>query len=277
MCVVECEAEKEGLVTSPFTDESPVEVPLSRAPLVKVLAQIKFPVNAKIDTVEGVAGFQEALRGDYPVMRQEQQMPPAIAPGLPFAIGFGLVWRLSTMDDGWTVVLARDFVALETSEYTTRVDFLHRLGTVLEALVAADLAPVVTDRLGVRYIDRIEGDDMLEDLSLLVRPEVLGVGEVELPEGSEMIVSAAQTHLRVDGMEIRANWGQLPPNAAMLPGLDVVDVPSWVFDVDVYAEKSKPFSIDDVLAEAKQAAEHAYALFRWAVTPEFLRRHGGEV
>lgn len=264
-------------MTSPFTGESPVEVPLSRAPLVKVLAQVKFPVNAKIDTVEGVAGFQEAMRSDYPVMRQEQLAPMGLPLGFPLVPTQGAVWRLSTINDEWTVVLARDFVALETNKYTTRADFLARLRTLLEAMVTADLTPVVTDRLGVRYIDRIEGEDMLGDLSDLVRPEVLGVAEVELPEGSMMVVSAAQTHLQVAGMEIRANWGLLPPNAGMLPGLDAIDAKSWVFDVDVYSEQRKPFTVDDVLVDAAQAAEHAYSLFVWAVTPEFLRRHGGEV
>lgn len=268
-------------MTSPFTAESATEVPLSRAPLVKVLVQLKFPINARIDTPEGVTGFQEALRDSYPVMRQEQQLVMAVQigqpAGLPMGAGGGSLWRLSGIDDGWTVVLARDFVAIETNSYTSRDDFLRRFTEVLEAMRASDLAPVVTDRLGVRYIDRMDGDDLLRDLALLVRPEVLGVGDVELPDGSEMLASASQTHLRIDGMDIRANWGLLPPNALFLPGLDGVDARSWVFDVDVYAERTKPFSIEEVLKEAKDAAEHAYQLFRWAVTPEFLRRHGGEV
>lgn len=264
-------------MTSPFAGESPVEIPLSRAPLVKVLAQVKFPVNAKIDTVEGVAGFQEALSSDYPVMRQEQQLPIPLPPGLQLGLPQGPLWRLTTIDGDWTVVLTRDFAALETSKYVSRMDFLRRLGAVLEALVSANLTPAVTDRIGVRYIDRIAGDDMLKDLSQLVRTEVLGVGEVELPDGSELLVSASQTHLRVGDMEIRANWGLLPPNTGLLPGLDSVDVNSWVFDVDVYAERVKPFSVEDVLSDAERAAEHAYSLFRWAVTPDFLRRHGGDV
>lgn len=269
-------------MTSPFADQSPVEVPLSQAPLVKVLAQLKFPVNAKIDTSEGVSGFQEALRGSYPVMRQEQQqLTIALPPGLPqpmqVGAAAGSLWRLSAIDGAWTVFLARDFVAIETSAYTSREDFLARFTEVLEAMSAAGLAPAIRDRMGVRYIDRITGDDLLKELPLLVRPEVLGVGDVELPEGSEIVASASQTHLRVDGMDIRASWGRLPPNAVMLPGLDGVDQKSWIFDVDVYAEGEMPFSVEAVVEEAKNAAEHAYQLFRWAVTDEFLRRHGGDV
>jgi uncharacterized protein (TIGR04255 family) len=243
---------------------------------------MKFPINARIDTTEGVTGFQEALRDSYPVMRQEQQqltiaLPPGLPPGLQVGATSGSLWRLSAIDEGWTVVLARDFVAIETSIYTSRDDFLSRFTEVMEALTSADLAPTVIDRMGVRYIDRIEGEDMLRDLPLLVRTEVLGVGDVGLPSGSEMVASASQTHLRIEGMDIRASWGLLPPNAVMLPGLDGVDVKSWVFDVDVYAERTKPFSVEGAVQDAEIATDHAYRLFRWAVTDEFLRQHGGDV
>lgn len=185
------------------------------------------------------------------------------------------LWRLSSLDDDWTIVIARDFLAIETSSYTSRDDFLQRFERVLDAMTKAGLSPVVSDRLGVRYIDRIEGEDMISDLPLLVRRELLGVGDVELPERSEIIGSVSQTHLRIDDMQIRAGWGLLPPNAVMLPGIDGVDVKTWVLDVDVFTERVKPFSVEDVVSETTVAADHAYRFFRWAVTDEFLRRHGG--
>lgn len=267
-------------MSSPFAEASPVEVPLSRAPLVKVLAQLKFPVNARIDTTEGVAGFQDLLRDAYPIMRQEQQLAIALPAGAgPLGVQVGAaaasLWRLSSLDDDWTIVIARDFLAIETSSYTSRDDFLQRFERVLDAMTKAGLSPVVSDRLGVRYIDRIEGEDMISDLPLLVRRELLGVGDVELPERSEIIGSVSQTHLRIDDMQIRAGWGLLPPNAVMLPGIDGVDVKTWVLDVDVFTERVKPFSVEDVVSETTVAADHAYRFFRWAVTDEFLRRHGG--
>lgn len=267
-------------MSSPFADASPVEVPLSRAPLVKVLAQLRFPVNARIDTTEGVAGFQDLLRDIYPVMRQEQQLAFAVPMGAPpigaqMAATAAYLWRLSSLEGDWTVVISRDFLAIETSNYISRDDFLERFEQVLDSMTKAGLSPAVSDRLGMRYIDRIEGEEMLSDLPALVRPEVLGVGDVELPEHSEIIGSASQTDLRIDDVRIRAGWGLLPPNAVMLPGIDGVDAKTWVLDVDVYTERVAPFSVQDVVNEAKVAADHAYRFFRWAVTDEFLRRHGG--
>ena len=48
------------------------EVPLSRAPLVRVLAQARFPTILAIRDADKVASFQEALRETYPNLSREQ-------------------------------------------------------------------------------------------------------------------------------------------------------------------------------------------------------------
>jgi uncharacterized protein (TIGR04255 family) len=263
-------------VTIPFAGAPPVEVPLGSAPLVKVLAQMRFPVNAKIDTTEGVIGFQGVLGDRYPVMRQEQQIAIALTPGVDTPTPMSPLWRLSEVDGAWTVVLARDFVAIETNSYTSRADFLTRWAEALEALSAAHLAPAVMDRMGVRYINRIADDEALADLPHLVCPEVLGVSGVNLPAGSSLTAAVSQVHLVIDRFEMLANWGLLPPSAVLLPGLEGVTTRSWVLDIDVYLQEHALFSTERALSDATTAAERAYELFRWAVTDEFLRRHGGE-
>jgi hypothetical protein len=37
-----------------------------------------------------------------------------------------------------------------------------------------------------------------------------------------------------------------------------------------------PFSVDRVVEEAQGYAARIYAIFRWAVTDEFLTRYGGK-
>ena len=49
------------------------------------------------------------------------------------------------------------FVALETSKYDSRDDFVERLTEVAQAM-AELYEPVLFDRLGVRYVNRLEGD-----------------------------------------------------------------------------------------------------------------------
>ena len=51
------------------------EVSLTRAPLVNVIAQVRFPAVMKIEADSGfVATFQESIRKDYPILRPERQL-----------------------------------------------------------------------------------------------------------------------------------------------------------------------------------------------------------
>ena len=56
---------------NPLVAATPAEIPLRTAPLVRVIAQVRFPVIASIDTRGFIASFQEALREAYPVLRPE--------------------------------------------------------------------------------------------------------------------------------------------------------------------------------------------------------------
>ena len=89
-------------MTGPFTHDLPLEIPLSKSPLVKAIVQMRFPVIAKIDSSEGIQGFQEQLRGRYPVMRQEPQIAMPLPSAIAVAPGISMVWRLSDMNGVWT-------------------------------------------------------------------------------------------------------------------------------------------------------------------------------
>jgi uncharacterized protein (TIGR04255 family) len=66
----------------PLCGRAPVEVRLPQAPLVLVVAQIRFPVILAIRNPDRVAVFQDAIRGIYPILRQDQVIscsPPPTA------------------------------------------------------------------------------------------------------------------------------------------------------------------------------------------------------
>src|SRR5207302_6060775 len=141
-----------------------------------VIAQVRFPavVSIQADPVF-VAPFQEALRKDYPILRQERQLQVLIGPTGGFPQDAGVIHRFEQQDpDAWQVTLAPTFVSLSAKRYTKRSDFLARLTVVLHALERW-LDPKVCDRIGVRYIDRVIGKQLAQ-LPKLVRPEDLGIG-----------------------------------------------------------------------------------------------------
>src|SRR5271165_5872974 len=130
------------------------EVPLTRAPLVNVIAQVRFPAVMKIEADSGfVATFQEAIRKDYPILRPERQLGVMVGPAGIQPQDAGTVWRFETKDpDAWQVTLTSTFVSLSAKRYTSRSDLLARLTMVVQALDAW-LSPDICDRIGVRYVD----------------------------------------------------------------------------------------------------------------------------
>lgn len=262
------------VILNPFTDEQLDEVRLEPAPLVKVVAQLRFPAVASIAHQAFISPFQEQLRGRYPVLRQEQEMQAVIAPQGIMAES-STVWRLHDVSGEWSVGLAPSSVSLETTSYSNRDDFIERLGEIFGALQALGEPPhvIVFDRLGVRYINRLTGDDATTDsLRRFVRDEVYGPLTIEMPDGMNFLASIAQAHFALDGPQMQARWGRLPPGGAFLPGVEPVNEASWMLDVDVFIEGPPPreFNAAEATEMARHASAHAYRFFMWAMRSEFI-------
>jgi uncharacterized protein (TIGR04255 family) len=260
----------------PLGGEPPAEVPLAQAPLVRVVAQIRFPPILAIGTPDRVADFQEAIRDAYPILREErvaQLMFPA--PGGVPSVGGALIWRFHDQEPRWRwrASLAVDYLALETRDYASRKDFLSRLRVVVSALEKS-FNPREAQRAGVRYIDRLAGDgyDRVTDF---FRPAVLGITQTELRPAAKQIVM--QAVLDTEEGQILARWGQLPANVTVEPDIDTVDTPSWVLDLDMFTPSPQQFETEELLAKAERFAERIYSVFRWMVNDDFLRFHGGQI
>ena len=84
------------------------------------------------------------------------------------------------------------------------------------------------------------------------------------------------------GDTLRARWGWLPANATIDPTLEPAKTPSWILDLDMYREQSRPFEVEGILRNAEAYAKRIYRFFRWAVTPAMLDQYaqpkpGGKV
>lgn len=262
-------------IENPLTAPLPHEVPLPNAPLVRVIGQVRFPPVLSLEKRDFVASFQEAIRGDYPVLRPEQAQslvlgPDGMAPGAKQT-----AWRFSDVDARWRVSLTPEFIAIETTDYTSRHDFLTRLQAVLEA-VAQHVNPALAQRVGVRYVDRVTGDALV-DLHKLVRPEVLGIAAAKF--SGQVLHSLTQTAFALPEAreQILGRWGLIPAGATVDPtAIEPIEEPSWVLDVDMFSNEERPFVPGEIVSTARRYCERLYAVFRWAVTDGFLRRFGGK-
>lgn len=258
----------------PFVAPLSSEVPLSDAPLVRVIAQLRFPEILSVEQRGFVAPFQEAIRNTYPVLRQEQTQGILLSPDGSAAQAKPLIaWRFNDIEGHWRVSLTPEFLALETTKYVSRSDFFGRLKLLVEAL-DEHIGPSQLDRLGVRYIDRITGD-AVDDITKLVRPEVRGItGTIAAKHAVHAI---SESMFELPNARVLARWGCLPPGATVDPAAIEPDAEkSWILDLDMFSDAPMPFVVEHVVAEAQRYAERIYTVFRWAVTDDFLARYGGK-
>ena len=221
-----------------------------------------------------VGPFQERIRRTYSDLRQDHETLVTLGPDGAANQRKGSVWRFGDDPDGWEVALAPEFVALATHRYTSRSDFMGRLGALLEAFDAW-LQPARARRVGVRYIDRIGGAN-LESIDRLVRREVLGPLQTGDPPDGYLEQTLTDSRYRfADESGMRARWGVLPPRATFDPAIEPWDEPSWVLDIDAWLDE-RPFDPDDIRRQVQLLSDRIYRYFRWAVTGDFLTTFGAD-
>ena len=259
-------------ISPPFTGPPPPEVPLPRAPLVRVIAQVMFaPILGVLDPAT-LAPFQDRLRHDYPLLNRESVQHVVLNPGAAPAVQEETIWRLQDVAQSWRVSLAPTFIALETPRYTSRKDFLARLGAVLESLEVT-LRPNLAQRVGLRYISRIEGD-ALARLADLVKPEF--VGAVGTPFGDAAQHLLTETLITTEEAMLIARWGKLPANTTVDPqAIEPAATDSWIHDLDLFKPLVIPFAKATLMPLIEALAKRQYAVFRAMVTHAYLRHYGG--
>lgn len=260
-------------IDDPLSTVVPAEIHLRHAPLISVLAQLRFPAQPGFDQRDTVAPFLDALRSVYPVVREEAVrgivfQPFQSADPSRVVESKGLtIWRLFDVEGKWRISMSRDFLSLDTSAYLSHDDFIDRLQRILEAFPEA-LTPPVIDRFGLRYVDRIV-PPALSHITELVRSELAGV--LGTPASQRVVQSFSESIFDLAPNRLVARWGQLAPNASYDPGtVNPIAEPSWILDLDMSQERTRAFNIDEVVNDARAYTRAIYTFFRWAVKPEFL-------
>jgi len=260
----------------PF-DSAPIEeIALHHAPLVKVVTQVRFPKVPILNADQGLPSVQQDLRDEYPILRQQHSLGVVItSEGATSQPQTDPLWLLRDKAGEWQVSLTNSFVALETTSYTSRTDFISRFERVLSAIERV-AEPVIYDRVGLRYINRLEGQDILDDLPSLVRPEVLAAQAIPLGQKALISHSLCDSQFVENEIRTQVRWGILPPFAVLDPTTPATSESSWILDIDIFVEESGDFSTAAITSMNRGFGERAYRFFRWVVTPDFLQRFGGD-
>ena len=258
----------------PLGGPPPAEINLPQAPLVRVLAQVRFPGILKIENKDVVSSFQEEIRRDYPLFEQQatQVVEVQVGPGGPaIKQAPATNWRFQDADRNWRLSLSTDALSIEVEKYTSRDDFLARWAGALAAAQRI-FDPRIAVRIGMRYIDRVV-DEPFASIDELIHTEILGFARPPLREHVHHALSEAT--LAVEEGEVLLRWGIMPANGTVDPNvLPPVTISSWILDIDVFSGVQRPFENVQLGKSFRALAERAYTVFRYMTKPQFLKTYG---
>jgi uncharacterized protein (TIGR04255 family) len=265
---------KSPTVPDPFTGAAPPEIPLKRAPLVSVVAQIRFPRILSINNPTFVGAFQNKIRREYPIVEEAKvhtihfSMVPQQEPELkPESI-----WRFSNKDNTWRVSLGPDFLSMDSRSYVSRTDFIKKLTSVVTA-VQETIAPGPTLRIGVRYTTRVVSPEF-DKLDSILDKEVLGLATRKPFMASHIHLMTDASFKTTEG-DARLRFGFLPANGVIDPEMPPHPEKSWICDIDSASDASLDFKKEEIESVIAALAQRSYAIFRALVTPSFLKAYGG--
>lgn len=246
------------------------EEQLARPPIVRAVAQLQFGPVLMIPRPDFVAPLQESLRRTYPQAGVERAVNFVIGPDGVSQQGGDSIWRFAD-GDGWSVTLSPTFIALDTTSYSNRSDFVARLRFALLALVDLVGQETPWTRLGVRYVNRLDGEDF-DMLERFVEPHALGARAVPTPADVSLVHSLSEAQFALgssSGLVLR--WGVLPAGVSVTPDVPAAATPAWVLDADAFSTTGGArIDIDALAGQCQSLCETTYRAFRWAVTNELL-------
>lgn len=131
---------------------------LEHSPLELVVCQVRHERNLAVADAKRALEVHGGLGGKYPVLDEAAGIALNIMGG-PAGVSTTSDqqrgWNFRSADGAWTVVLMPEFFALETRAYTDWADFSSRLDELVR-LVESVLEPSVEQRLGLRFINRVD-------------------------------------------------------------------------------------------------------------------------
>lgn len=239
---------------------------LSKAPLELVVCQVRHEPLPVMTDAGAALEIQRALPSNF--TRLEPQSGGPISIGVPGG-GFGQPspgpshWRIVNADSTLIVSLAPDSFSLECGQYTTWTDF-HSILDVLIAAVSRVATPRVTQRVGVRYIDRIHRSQSKFPPTWANYLDSSFLGLANNPEIAEAVrVSQVYNELVFD--DARANIrGSIATD-------ETPNGYSFLLDVDCFDERSTEFSSKSTSEVASALHRLNLKLFQMVLTEDLMK------
>lgn len=240
-------------------------VQFKKAPLRMVIGQVRFTIMPRFEQKSFIAGFQDAMHDTYPRVSRDQAVTYQISPtGINPGTG-EILWRFSSRDNTWAVVVGEAAITLESRGYTAMHDFLDRFTTILEA---AKETLGVNDRLrlGLRYINEIRSAhaESLANWRKLLKPEFVGFDAASLLDGQVDHTLEEMQVERADG--ILAIRHGLLTGAVVAPQEQTTRGQFYLIDLDYYDTTEGDLDIPATIKQMRDYNDIMYRFFRWTLS-----------
>jgi uncharacterized protein (TIGR04255 family) len=242
-------------------------VQFRKAPLRLVIGQVRFTIMPRFEQKAFIAGFQEGVRAQYPRISREASVTYQLSPlGINPSPGETL-WRFSSRDNQWAVVVGESAITLESRAYSSMSDFLGRFSQILQ--VASETLEI-TDRLrlGIRYINEIRYPyaENFTQWRALFNSEFVGFEASSLLDG----------HIDHTLQEIQVNRpdGILAIRHGLLKGAVVAQLPQeqpasgqfYLLDLDYYDMTECDLDISTTIKQLQDYNDIMYRFLRWTLS-----------
>jgi uncharacterized protein (TIGR04255 family) len=134
-----------------------------RNPLVAVVVELRFFPILKLAEPALVAAFQERVRGTFPAFQDVNRQLINLGPAAPVEVRSERLFNFVKQDESCTLTLSTSSLALESRRHERREHFINDAQVGIEALTST-CGPVVPTRLGLRYVDLIDKEQIEKDL-----------------------------------------------------------------------------------------------------------------
>lgn len=185
--------------------------------------------------------------------------------------------RLQDRERVWSVTFADGFLALSTTRYNRRADFVRRLRSVWDTFTQIAHPPAV-GRIGFRYINQGPLDGDVANVTEVLKPEILGLIARREDGAPTLEHGLTQVQFREGNHEfLLARVGVLPPGAILDETMRPSEQRTWLLDADAFVEEDAGDpATDAVILTVESSAERAYSFFWNSITARARNRFAGE-
>jgi uncharacterized protein (TIGR04255 family) len=244
---------------------------LQKAPLVQVIAQVRFGSQSVLGTHEGAGAVHDVLADMYPRLLAEQQQLVTMTPS-GSTVASVPQYRMTDLNRAWSVVLGTEQLAVETSDYTNWTDLRSRLDAALRAVM--DLTKLrVRERVGLRYINQIPpADNGL--FHGRIRPALLGpASEENWQRHITSMIGQVVARDKDAQLLLRVGLATQPPT--MPTAVASIVANGFQVDIDCFNDQPSEFDIDETLEYFDQLNDVSYRCFCWAVSEDYRSQLAG--